>query len=110
MGYGHHIQISLNGWNPTYIVSLYFKGFIIVYFNSPEGRRKLIEEGPWLQGKFGMFFEPWFSMLIFQPHFDVHFLSPFWVRLLNLLLYLWEKESLDGIGNSLCKFIKLYPS
>eukprot|EP00253_Pinus_taeda_P007922 PITA_07922 len=80
------------------------KGFFIVRFASSEDREKIISNGPYFWGTSGLFMTPWF------PDFDPNTMAvskvPVWVRLYNLLLHFWSKQVLEGIGNSIEKYIK----
>jgi len=75
-----------------------------VKLTSKEVRDSIISSGPWFWGTSGLFMTPWF------PDFDPNKMTvtkmPVWVRLYNLPLHFWNEQVLEGIGNSLGKYIK----
>eukprot|EP00253_Pinus_taeda_P017483 PITA_17483 len=85
-------------------IHLCSKGFFIVRFASAEARETIIRNGPWFWGTSGLFMTPWF------PDFDPNTMTvtkvPVWVRLFNLPLHFWSEQVLEGIGNSIGKYIK----
>lgn len=85
-------------------IHLCSKGFFIVRFASKEVRDTIINAGLWFWGTSGLFMTPWF------PDFDPNKMTvskvPVWVRLYNLPLHFWSDRVLEGIGNSIGKYIK----
>lgn len=91
-------------WTLDCDIHLCSKGFFIVKFSSQEARDTVIRDGPWFWGTSGLFMTPWF------PDFDPNKMTvtkmPVWVRLYNLPLHFWNDHVLEGIGNSIGKYIK----
>ena len=87
-----------------YDIHLSSKGFFIVRFTSKEVRDTVISAESWFWGTSGLFMTPWY------PDFDPDKMTitkmPVWVRLYNLPLHFWNERVLEGIGNSIGKFIK----
>ena len=85
-------------------INLCSKGYFIVKFQSQEARDIIIRVGLCFWGSTGLFITHWF------PDFDANTMEitkmPVWVRLYNLLLHFWNKGVLEGIGNSLGRYIK----
>eukprot|EP00253_Pinus_taeda_P024239 PITA_24239 len=85
-------------------IHLCSKGFFIVKFASTEAKDTIISAGPWFWGTSGLSMTPWF------PDFDPNKMTvsrmPVWVRLYNLPLHFWSERFLEGIGNSIGKYIK----
>lgn len=73
-------------------IHLCSKGFFIVKFTSKEVRNTVISTGPWF------------------PDFDPNKMTvtkmPVWVRLYNLPLHFWHEGVMEGIGNSIGKYVK----
>lgn len=92
-------------WNMEYDIHLCSKGYFIVNFHSQEARDIILMAGPWFWGSTGLFITSWF------PEFDARSMQitrmSVWVRLYNLLLHFWNEGVLEGIGNSLGRYIKI---
>jgi len=64
-----------------------------------------LEELPWFWGSVVLFMIPWFA--IFDANTMVVSKMSVWVKLHNLALYFWHHKVLEGIGNSLGKFLNV---
>lgn len=92
-------------WTRDCDIYLCAKGFFVVYFDWQKHYNHVINERPWFRGREGLFVTPWF------PGFDVNSMvvskTSIWVRVHNLPLPFWHHLVLEGIGNSLGRFLKL---
>jgi len=91
-------------WTMECDIHLCSKGFFIVRFTSKEITDTIISIGPWFSGTAGLFMTPWFKD--FDPNKMTVTKMPVWVRLHNLPLHFWSERVLEGIGNSIGKYIK----
>lgn len=82
------------------------QGFFIVKFERVKGKDYVLSGEPWFWGNARLFMIPWF--LSFHSTTMVVSKMPIWVRTHNLPLHFWHHKVLEGIGNSLAKFIKIY--
>jgi len=98
-------QWIFSTWTPNCQIHLCSKGYFIVRFGTVKDKEYAFNEGPWFWGNAGLFMIPWF------PGFDATTMLvskiPVWVRLHNLPLHFWHHKVLEGIGNSLGKFLKI---
>ena len=63
-----------------------------------------LREVPWFWGNEGIFMTPWFPS--FNANITVVSKMSVWVSLHNLPLHFWHHKILEGIGNTLGKYIK----
>ncbi len=92
-----------SNWTNNCNVLLCSKSFFIVVLAFSEDYQKALTEGPWFWGSAGLFLTPWFPD--FDPSIAIISKLPIWVRLLNLLEYLWHFVVFQGIGDTLGRFI-----
>lgn len=77
----------------------------MVQFDNLEDLDFVLNEGPWFWGRMGLFITPWF--LAFDAKTMVVTNMPVWERLNNLPFPLSHHQVLEGIGNTLGKFLKM---
>ena len=90
-------------WSIECEISLWAKGFFIVYFENPADYKQVIENGPWFWGRERSFITPW------KSNFDLAHASVtitlVWDKLLNLPIHFCSIEVLKEIGNTLGRFV-----
>lgn len=97
-----HQWIYLN-WTKNCDIYLCMKGIFLVQFNNKKDI--IINEGPWFWGRAGLFVTPW--LLGFDATTLVVTKMLVWVRLQNLPLHFYHHQVLEGIRNSLGRFLKI---
>lgn len=93
-------------WTMDCDIHLCFKGYFIVKLSSTEARDIILRVGPWFWGSTRLFITPWF------PDFDANTMEitkmSVWVWLYNLPLHFWNEHVLEGIENTIGRYIKTY--
>lgn len=92
-------------WTSNCEIHLCSRGVFVVQFANLQDVQFALNEGPWFWGSADRFITPWF------PRFDANTMvvskMPLWIRLHNLPLPFWHHQVLEGIENTLGKFVKI---
>ena len=92
-------------WTDECEISLCSKGFFMVFFHHSEDHHGVFKLGPWFWGREGLFITPW--VVYFDPNKTLVTKTLVWIRLIDLPLHFWITRSLEAIGNSIVKFLKI---
>ena len=101
------IQIK---WQPKGHIDLKFgaKGFFTVIFTNLLDKERIFEGRPYFYNNARLFLRQWEEC--YNPEQEKIFAAPIWVRLFGLPMDFLDPEILEGIGNSLGKFVKIADS
>lgn len=89
----------------NYDIHICSKDFFIVKFDTVKDKDYVLNEGPWFWVNERLFMIPWF--LGFDATTMVVSKMLAWVRIHNLPFHFWHQKVLEGIWNSLDKFLKV---